>query len=114
MNVSFSCFFGSAFRDFLVRNLHCKNRIKIVVFVFAMIAARPLIWSDRRCLMILSWAATWCFFGASRVLLGVPWVSPGCFLGGYLHTRICIIEVIQATPRLSDTPALATYTHTYS
>jgi len=76
----FSCFHGCAFRDFMVRSFHCKNRIKIVVFLFSMIAARPLIRSDRRCLLISRlggfWVFLWCLLGALGGAFGVFWVSP--------------------------------------
>ena len=69
----------------MVRIFHCKNRIKIVVFAFSMIAARPVIWSDCRCLMISRLGGCWvllcCFLGASGGLLGVSWVFPGWSLG---------------------------------
>ena len=78
MDVSFFVFYRRAFRDFIARSFHCKNRIKIVVFASAMIAARLLIWSDRRGLMHSRrggrWVLPWRVVGAS-------WWSIGCLLG---------------------------------
>ena len=81
MNASFSRFHGCAFRDFMLRVFHCKNRIKIVVFAFGLITARTMISSDSRYLMISRlggcWVPLWCLLGAFGGPLGVSWVSPG-------------------------------------
>ena len=89
----FSWFLGCVFRNYVSRSFLCKNRIKIVVFAFAMIAARTMIWSDRRCLMISRlggcWVLLWCLLGASGGRLGVSWVFPGWSLGASWLTAGC-------------------------
>ena len=101
MNVSFLRFHGCFFRNYVVRIFHCKNRIKIVVFAFAMNAARPLIWSDRRCLMISRlggcWVLLWCLLGASGGPLGVSWVFPGWPFGASRLNLACSWVILGAS-----------------
>ncbi len=91
----FSCFYGCTFRVFMVRNFHCKNRIKIVVFSFSTLAGRTLIRLNCRFLTSLRLGASWallgcllgapgCLLGVSWVLLGASWVAPGRFLAASL------------------------------